>query len=135
MKKQKPLTDAEIATIRDALKQVEEKRRYQAATQSLKQADCQDEVVRGHSFNECPVKSPSPFEMVDDAAGRVGCFADRLNGLASRLAGELPPSPAADGIKPQRPGQLGTVADRADGIFYAVNAMHAALDRIEAQLP
>jgi hypothetical protein len=93
--------------------------------------DCQGE--RAYA-TEIASKSPSPFEMVDDAAGRVGSFADRLNTLAARLVGELPSGCDAN-AKPGRSGQLGTVADRADNIFYAVNAMHAALDRIEQQLP
>lgn len=134
MKKKPEFTADEILQVKLALRQLEEQRKHNAAIEvaASRMGDCQGE--RGPSIASMQIKAPTPIEMVDDAAGRVGSLASRISNLAARLVGEVPTGSDAK-PSPERAGQLGTVADRAENIFYAVNAMHAAIDRIEQQLP
>ncbi len=134
--KRKPKTYAE-AQVREKLVEgiTAALRTYKDANEArwTVKGDCQGEYMMATAAEIAP-KSPTPFDMVEDATARVGNVANRVSALAARLVGETPTG--SDGSTgPARSGQLGTVADRADSIVYAVNAMHAALDRIEAQLP
>lgn len=124
------LTPHEITRLKAAVR--EDELRQAAELAAVRQKyDCQGETVGGLS---AAVPRPvSPFEMVNGAAGEVGGLSVRVVALADKLTGGIGQESQQD--KPARSGHLGIVADLADSISHAVRVAHAALDRIEQQLP
>lgn len=91
-------------------------------------------TTEGYAGKSEPLTPPNPVSAVHSTFNRMTSVSDRILSLEAKLVGAVPteakgPVPApSNGIL----GELHRAAEEADAV---INKMHAALDRIENQLP